>query len=352
MPESRGINKNYPQNLVMTKKIIILIAIIFVTGFFYWHSLNSPADKSGQEKIFLVNKGEAVSQIAENLQKENLIKSIFYFKYIIWRDKLNIQAGEYLISPRLSAKDIIKILTSGDVLSQEEQVRIIEGWNLKDIANYLEENNLVSANDFLSLAGARLNNWKFSFSRPDFLGDAPNSASLEGYLFPDTYRIYKDTTAEEIILKMLSNFGKKLTQEMTEEIKRQKKTVYEIVTMASIIEKEVRTVDDMKIVSGIFWDRLKYGIPLQSDATLSYILDDKVGGHTIKDTKIDSPYNTYKYRDLPPGPIANPGLNAIKAAIYPAYTEYNYFLSDPETGETIYSKTLEEHNINKVKYLR
>ncbi len=336
----------------MFKKIIILIVLIFTASFFYWHSLNSPVDKNAGEQIFLVNSGETIEQTADDLKKDNLIKSVFYFKYIIDRGHLNIKAGEYLISSKLSTKEIIKILTSGEALSQETTIRIIEGWNLKDIGGYLEKNNIVSLKDFFGLSGARLDSWKFNFSKPDFLSDAPDSANLEGYLFPDTYKIFKNAAAGEIVLKMLSNFGKKLTAEMRQEIKRQNKTIYEIITMASLVEKEVRTVDDMKIVSGIFWSRIKYGTALQADASLSYILDDKIGAHSLEDLKTDSPYNTYKYRGLPPGPIANPGLNAIKAAIYPADTEYYYFLSDPATGKTIYSKTLAEHNMNKAKYLK
>jgi UPF0755 protein len=336
----------------MRKNIIILLIIIFVVGLFYWRGLNSSANPRGQEQLFVVAKGETVGQIAENLRRESLIKSIFYFKYVIWRGHLNIKAGEYLISSASSAKEIIKILTSGEVLSQEKSIRIIEGWNLQDIGDYLEENKIVSARNFLSLTGAQLANWKFSFPKQDFLNDAFGQASLEGYLFPDTYRIYKTATAEEVVAKMLANFDKKLTPAMREEIKRQKKTIYEIVTMASLIEKEVRTEEDMKIVSGIFWDRIKNGEPLQSCATLAYILGIDKKQYSLEDTKASSPYNTYRYRGLPPGPIANPGLRAIKAAIYPRATQYNYFLSDLATGQTIYSKTLEEHNRNKEKYLQ
>lgn len=336
----------------MLKKLIIIIALIAISGFLYWQNLNSPVDANGKEEIFMVNRGETVSQIANNLQKENLIKSPFYFKYVIWRDHLNIKAGEYLISSRLRAREIIKLLTAGEAISQEKSIRIIEGWNNKDIGAYLEKNQVAAAKSFTVLAGAPLTGWKFNFTKPEFLNDAPQQADLAGYLFPDTYRIFKDATAEEIIGKILANFDKKLTPEIRAEIRRQKKTIYEIITMASIIEKEVRSQADMKIVSGIFWGRLKYGRPLQSDATLSYILGDKIGGHTIEQTKIDSPYNTYKYRGLPPGPIANPGFNAIKAAIYFEATDYNYFLSDPATDKTIYGKTLDEHNLNKYKYLK
>lgn len=335
----------------MLKKSVIIILVILIGGFLYWRNLNSPVDANGREQIFIVNKGETVKQIAANLQKENLIRSVNYFKYQIGSGD-NIKAGEYLISQKFSTREIIKILTRGEALSQEKSIRIIEGWSNKDIGDYLEKNKVISVKDFMALANAPLSQWKFGFTKPDFLNDAPGAAGLEGYLFPDTYRIFNDTKVEGIIGKMLANFDKKLTPEIKEEIKRQKKTIYEIVVMASLIEKEVRTPADMKIVSGIFWDRIKYGMPLQSDASLSYILGDKIGGHTIEQTKIDSLYNTYKYLGLPPGPIANPGFNAIKAAVYPEATNYSYFLSDPVTGQTIFSKNLNEHNANKYKYLK
>ncbi len=335
----------------MLKKIIIIIVIIAAGSFLYWRNLNSPVDMNGQEQIYIVNKGEAIKQVADNLKKENLIRSAVYFKYAIGAGS-NIKAGEYLISPKLNTGEIIKILTMGEALSREKSIRIIEGWSNKDIGAYFEKNDIISAKDFMALANAPLGQWKFSFAKPDFLNDAPKKVGLEGYLFPDTYRIFNDTTGEGVISKMLDNFGKKLTPGLREEMKRQKKTIYEIITMASVIEKEVRSTDDMKIVSGIFWNRIKDGQALQSCATLAYILGVNKPQYSVEDTKVDSPYNTYKYRGLPPGPIANPGFNAINAAVYPENTDYNYFLSDPATGQTIFSKTLQEHNANKYKYLK
>jgi len=145
---------------------------------------------------------------------------------------------------------------------------------------------------------------------------------------------------------------------MRADIKAQKKTIYDIVTMASIIEKEA-PIDyqkddnhDARIISGIFWGRLKIGQALQSDATLSYILNDNEPSHSGADLKVDSPYNTYKYRGLPPGPICNPGILAIEAAIYPLATDYNYFLTPKGKGTVIYAKDYEEHLKNKYQYLR
>ncbi|KKS34113.1 MAG: YceG family protein [Parcubacteria group bacterium GW2011_GWC2_42_12] len=336
----------------MAKKIIFILTTILIAGSSYWHSLNSPADPNGQERAFTVSKGETAEQIISNLKKENLIKSPVYFKYQIWGAAANLKAGEYLISPKLSTREILKVLIDGEAISREKSIRIIEGWNLKDIGAYFTSNKITGASEFLGLAQAPLSVWNFNFPKPDFLNDAPREANLAGYLFPDTYRIFANTAAEQIIFKMLTNFDRKLTPEMRAEIKWQQKTIYEIVTLASIIEKEVRSIDDMKIVSGIFWQRIKNGQGLESCATLAHILGVNKAQYSIEDTKIDSPYNTYKYRGLPPGPIANPGLNALKAAIYPEFTAYNYFLSDPATGKTIYSRSLEEHNLNKFKYLK
>jgi len=183
-----------------------------------------------------------------------------------------------------------------------------------------------------------------------FLTEIPQGKSLEGYLFPDTYYFAKDATTQDILEKMLKNFNIKMTDALLDEISKQKKTLYDVITMASIIEGEVQTDEDRKIVSGLFWNRLKIGQAFGSDATLEYVLGGNKRQHSLAETKTDSPYNTYLYKGLPPGPVSNPGISAIRAAIYPIETEYNYFLSDPKTGKTIFSKTFEEHVVNKGKY--
>jgi len=152
-------------------------------------------------------------------------------------------------------------------------------------------------------------------------------------------------------MKMLANFDEKITPDLRKEITKQKKTIFEIITMASLIEKEVAMDEDRAIVSGILWKRIKLGIPLQVDATITYITGKNNTKISLNDTKINSPYNTYKYRGLPPGPIANPGIAAIRAAIFPKSSPYLFYLSAPD-GRTIFSKTLEEHNTAKTRYLR
>lgn len=238
------------------------------------------------------------------------------------------------------------------ILREEKVIRVIEGWRNADIAKELAILDLVNIPQFTAAA-------KLDYSgKFDFLSDKPQSTDLEGYLYPDTYRVYASSTADEIIMKMLTNFDNKLTPQMRADIKSQGKTINEIITMASLIEKEApisyRTgkLDDAKIVSGIFWNRIKSGQALQSCATLAYVLGINKSQYSEADTKIDSPYNTYENPGLPPGPIANPGILAIEAAIYPIKTNYNYFLTPSGSQELIFARTYEEHLQNKNKYLK
>lgn len=249
----------------------------------------------------------------------------------------------------------------------EETIQILEGWTMRDIGQYLETKGLYKNDDFLNITGfpqidyrnnqtkPALNDFSAKFS---FLDDKPKYYGLEGYLFPDTYRIYASSTITEVIEKMLANFDKKLTTQMRADIKAQGKTIYEIITLASLVEKEApidyQTSDDRdaRIIAGIFLNRLHIGQGLQSDATLSYIYGDNKPAHSGAELENSSPYNTYKYRGLPPGPICNPGILAIKAAIYPIVTDYNYFLTPKGKDTVIYARTYEEHLQNKYKYLK
>ncbi len=238
------------------------------------------------------------------------------------------------------------------VYKEEKTLRVIEGYRNSDIANILVKNNLATADEFIQAQK------DYDTSRFSFLADKPKSTDLEGYLYPDTYRVFASSTASEIITKMLSNLDQKLTSKMRADIKAQGKTINEILTMASIIEKEAPISyangdnQDAKIISGIFWHRIKVGQALQSCATLAYILGVDKEQYSEADTKIESPYNTYLNPGLPPGPIANPGILAIEAAIYPTPSNYNYFLTPTESKDIIYAATYEEHLRNKNKYLK
>jgi len=351
----------------MKKIIAISISVIFViliSGILiYNYKISTPISQTAKDVSFVIKSGEGVKSISADLLAKGLIKSKLFFELYIWKNKFgsNLKAGEYVLSPSLSIKEIVRTLIAGNVASKEKTIKVIEGWNSKEIADYFETEGMFKSDDFLNLTGYPKIDYRenktlmkpFDYSANyTFLTDKPSYRGLEGYLFPDTYRIYKEATPDSVIRKMLNNFDNKLTPELRAEIKKQGKTIYEIVTMASIIQKEVRNEKDMKIVSGIFWNRIKNKQALESCATLAYILGENKAQYSYEDTRIDSPYNCYMNRGLPPGPISNPGIEAITAAIYPEDTNYNYFLSSSETGETIYSRTFEEHVRNKAKYLR
>lgn len=333
------------------------IFIFLILFFFYL-----PVGGSEIEKFFLIEKGKGIKEIVNSLKKEKLIKSEFAFiVYGVLSGKhKKLQAGCYFLSPSMNIPQIVEKFFLGDV--KKERITIIEGWNLKDIGFYFENQGLGGKEElWRSFTGypsidylrtkeiLPLKDFSQDFS---FLKDKPKNISLEGYLFPDTYEIHREckNDLEKIIRKILKNFNQKLNPQL-KEIKRQNKTIFEIVTMASLIEKEVRTFEDKKLVSGILWKRLKNNIPLQVDATITYITGKKTTKISIEETKIDSFYNTYKYSGLPLGPICNPGLESILAAIYPQESPYWYYLSTPE-GETIFNETLEKHNLAKEKYLR
>lgn len=290
-----------------------------------------------------VKKGLGDDEIAKDLKKINLIRSEFFFRFYVVSSfrHSSLQAGKYNLSARMSSYDIVKKLSNGDTI--KNMATILEGWDKKDISDYLEEKGFCKKEEFLSLSK---NDYSGEF---EFLKDKPKNADLEGYLFPDTYEFAEGETCQNVLEIMLSNFDKKLMPELRGEIKKKDKTIFGIVTMASLIEKEVGPMADKKIVSGILWKRISIGMPLQLDCTINYITGKSDPAARIKDTQIDSPYNTYKYYGLPKGPISNPGINSIIAAIYPTKTDYLYYLSD---GITHYSATFEEHQAKKALYLQ
>jgi UPF0755 protein len=343
----------------MKKILLIILAVVVVGAVGGWYFFSPPSADS-TEKVFVIQEGEGVHKISQHLKEQNFIKNKFVFEVYVWVKRVGgkFQAGEHKLRQNMALGEIVSTLTSAGE-TNERDVKILEGWNNNEIAGYLDGEGVVSKDFFL----AETKNYELGIMNYEFLNDRPTGATIEGYLFPDTYRIYKDfpeellngqnkdsAVADQIIKKMLDNFDQKLSADLRAEIARQKKTIFEIITMASVIEKEARG-DDMAVVSDIFWRRIDVGIPLQSDATVNYATGKYETQPSADDLNIDSPYNTYKYRGLPAGPIGNPSLLAIKAAIYPKANNYWYFLTTDD-GKMIYSKTFEEHKANKLKYLR
>lgn len=338
----------------MRAKIIIFLLIIIslVSGIFYFYFETYYA-KTGRasESIFEVKEGEGVALIADNLKKEDLIngKTFFFFYLKIKGIGGKIIPGKYNLNGQMTIPEIaIRLTTKEEILKKDIVLTFPEGWTLEKVSQRIQKSELQNVADFPTLAkNPAYFKEKYGYA---FLGGLPQGATLEGFLFPDTYFFAPESTSEEIIKKMLDNFGRKLTADLKAEIIQQKKTIYQIITLASILEMEVKTQEDREIVSGIFWSRIKIGQPLQSCATLAYVLGVNKKQYTIKDTQTVSPYNTYLNQGLPPGPIGNPGSSTLKAAIFPQNSNFNYFLSDPETSQTIFSRTFEEHTQNKFKY--
>ncbi|MBI4262164.1 endolytic transglycosylase MltG [Candidatus Uhrbacteria bacterium] len=229
--------------------------------------------------------------------------------------------------------------------SIEQTITTIEGWTVEEIAEYLRDAIGMPVTAFEKAAFA----YPKSPAGKSFFGGG-RIQSVEGYLFPDTYRVYKKATALDVVEKMLANFDARVTADIRAKIRAQRLTLHEGVTLASIIEQEVATPEDRRVVADIFLKRLKAGIALQADSTVNYITKKGMSRATIVDTKIDSPYNTYRYRGLPPGPISNPGLDAILAVAEPTLSPYLYFLTT-EDGRVIYARDFEEHKQNRQRYL-
>lgn len=335
----------------------ILGVLALISVFFIWH-IYVPHTSFSKEKQVEIKKGSSFRAIGSELKNEGVIASKWAF--LLWgyltRDGFSIKPGVYTFSSESTIVEVLRNLSQGESLPNERVITIPEGWNLSDIAKYFETAGIASSSAVYALTGksaviypaASEDPYRATFTS---LASKPASLGLEGFLFPDTYRVYRDASLESIIEKMITNFERKLDQPLRDEIARQKKTVFEIVTMASLIEEEVRSEEDRAIVSGILWKRLSLSIPLQVDATVVYIRGYNHVPLTKTDLASPSPFNTYRYRGLPAGPISNPGLSAIKAAMYPKESPYLYYLSAPD-GRTIFSKTLEEHNVAKAKYLR
>lgn len=315
---------------------------------YFMTAIITPSSTDGTVVPFVIRKGDGVNQISQNLSDAGLIQSMWNFEVYVWMKRLgaSLQAGEYEIPKNVTIRELTSILAAGKDATPELNITIIEGWTIADIAAYLEDEGVVTAQQFTD-AATRMQSQQLIPT----LADKPESASLEGYLFPDTYRIYRGASSEEIILKMLANFQSKMQDDILRDIERRGLTVYEVVTMASIVEKEVRHPEDLPIVADLFWRRLAAGQRLESDATLNYVLETKT--HRLSAVELENPslYNSYRHDGLPPGPISNPGFRALLATVRPKANSYWYFLTGDD-GVTRYAETFREHVDNKQKYLQ
>ncbi|MFA5135429.1 MAG: endolytic transglycosylase MltG [Patescibacteria group bacterium] len=332
--------------------VLTAAGIGVIAGLMYWTQTSLPVSSSNEEALFVVAEGEGVKEIAQNLHDAGLIRSTYWFEAYVFFDgsETKFAVGSFFLKPSMDAGDIVEVLTTGQG-APERQITIIEGWTNAEIADYLQNQGIADTSDFISAVSTNDVSTIIPGAAYDFLEEIPTGKSLEGYLFPDTYRIFENANTADIIERMLDNFSVRFTDKMVADAAAGNMSVYNIVTLASIIEKEVRTDQDRKIAAGIFYERLDAGVALQSDATVNYVTGNQALQPTIAETEIDNPYNTYRYAGLPPGPICNPSLSAILAAIYPQKSDYFYFLTKPD-GETVFSTTYEQHLENKQRYLQ
>ena len=317
--------------------LLLSFFLIFVIVHFLYSTF-SPVF-IGERKTIYVNPGTKIWLLGQNLEKEKIIRSSFYFRFLSFLRKSKIKAGIYEFSGFYNLIDVLKILEKG---GRGVKITITEGLTLKEIEDLFLKNNFKISFSKYKLA---------DFDKVDLKNYFPPESNLEGFLAPDTYEFFPDDDEKIIIEKILQNFSKKY---LTEILKGMDLDLYQRLVLSSIVEKEAKNPEDFPIIAGILLKRLKNNRLLEADATLVY---EKCGfvfcsePLTKEDLRKDSPYNTYKRLGLPPTPISNPGILAIKSVVSPIMTDYWYYLTDSD-GKAIFAKTLSEHQQNIKKYLK
>jgi len=340
----RNLKRQLPKILLL---LFLLGLILVVAAAIYFKSLiNTPASEAWDKTELIIEKGEDIDIIAKALEEKGIIKNKDLFSlYAKLSGRVpEIKAGIHTVRPNMTLPEILEELTTAQIT--EVWITIPEGWRISQIANYLEKKDLIqSAADFEKQA--KVDKYKADYW---FLKDLPEGTSLEGYLFPDTYKVAAEPTIESIIRKMLDNFEIRFSDEYKQEAEAQGWKIKDLITFASIIEKESGRDADRGVIAGIFKNRLDSLKPLQSDASITYITKRPDTRPTIEETKIESPYNTYINVGLPPGPVGNPGLKAIRDSLYPTRTPYLFFITDSD-GVAHFARTYDEHLRNIEKYL-
>ncbi len=325
-----------------------------MAGAGFWFNANLKAvSGSEQTLLFEIKPGMTASQVAEELENQDIIRSAEAFLQLCrWQKaESKIVAGVYYLSPDMSSREILDALMKG---TEPETVRITipEGYTVQQIVDTLVDRGLGTESEYYAAMAS------FSAKDYDFLKGIPSGKAngipngknrLEGFLFPDTYFFDKKAQPRDVIDRFLQRFNKELSKETADRLEEMKLSVFDWVTLASVVEREAKKEEERPIIAGVFANRLKIGMPLQSCATVLYALGEVKPVLSIEDTKIDSPYNTYKYPGLPPGPIANAGSASLQAVLHQKKTDYLYFAAKPD-GSHAFAVTYQEHLRNVAKY--
>ncbi len=319
--------------------LLFCLLVSAIPAYMYYNSgLESLNAENAESKEVIIPKGSTIKTISTILEKENIIKDALIFElYCKLNEKADrIKAGKYSLNNSMNVPDIVDKLVSGDALIDTLTFTIPEGYNLAQIIEKISNLGIVSKEE----VEAAMDEKKYRY---DFLIQIPDrEKKLEGYLFPDTYEIYKETNAEAIVDKLLGRFDDVFAEEYRNRAKELNMTVDQVITLASIIEREAKLDTERKTISAVFHNRLEKKMMLQSCATVQYLLKEQKEELTYKDLEIDSPYNTYKHAGLPPGPIASPGFKAIEAALYPENVDFLYFFTKNDNSH-VFSKSYSEH---------
>ncbi len=313
---------------------------------YFWQN----PDEDSTAQTFIVAEGEAFATVADNLKSQNIIANATWFRLMaeLAGQTNYIKAGTFVLYPGEDYQTVLASLTAGTTEGVDVRVTITEGLTLKQMGELLETKQIVTQAEWLAVTGvdSPLETHEFVMA-----AQKPDDTDLEGYLFPDTYRFANDASAEDVARIMLDNTAKQVSDLGRPTGLATNMTLHEVLTLASIIEREVRQLVTMKNVADIFLKRLDIGMALQADSTVNYVIDGDSPSITLEQRdNTESPYNTYKYPGLPPGPISAPSANAIDAVLNPTANNYLYFLTTDE-GEIYYAETHVEHVRNKAQYL-
>jgi UPF0755 protein len=331
-----------PTHLLRNRLIYFVIGLVFLIGVFlfvgFGYYLSSPAEKGGKEQVFFVRDGSTLNEVTSELESKRIItgKRLFLLWARLMGYSRSIKAGEYRLSSGMPPLKILETLSKGIVITHP--VTIPEGFTIRQIGELLEEKGLVNKDEFLSITGD-----------PDIAKRYGICGhSLEGYLYPDTYQFGRGLSAMSIVDVMVKHFWE-MVAPLRQKVEQSGMTIEEVITLASIVEKETGRAEERPVIASVFKNRLKKRMRLKSDPTVIYGLNDFDGNLKKEHLVQRTPYNTYVIRGLPPGPIANPGKESIEAVLFPAKTDYLYFVSKND-GSHYFSKTLTDHNKAVQKY--
>ncbi|AGY81458.1 endolytic transglycosylase MltG [Carnobacterium inhibens] len=344
--------------LSITAAFIILVVLFGLIGYQYVTTSLEPLDKNDQtEKIIEIPTGSSSKDIAQILQNNNIIKSAIVFSYYVrMNNETGFQAGNYEFSPSMSLDTIISQLQEGGTAAEYKgnKVLVKEGITIDQIADAIAATTDYSKEDFLTVIKDEAFLTKMKTNYPELLTSALEAEDtryrLEGYLFPATYDFPEEMSLEELVENMISKMDE-VMQEYYPKIKESNRNVHDVLTIASLVEREGFTLEDRKLIAGVFNNRLEINMPLQTDIAVLYALDEHKEYVSNNDVAVESPYNLYVHPGFGPGPVDSPSADAIKATLEPTESEYLYFLADMSTGKIYYAETYQQHLEYKAEYV-